>query len=193
MHLLIARFIARHEPRNDWRVHAKSAAAAAAAVTLIGYLSAVTGLPLLLAPLGPTALVIFGQPDSSNAQPINIFAGYFIGTLVAVLAMIVVPEPFWLATLCVGLVMLIMLALRVTHPPAAAVPLLTMTGPVEPLTLFLVLFLACFLLVGLGMIIHRLPPQATLSAAAGTGNRERLRLKAPEAGPAPCVGHKALS
>jgi CBS-domain-containing membrane protein len=159
MHRLIARFIARHEPRSDWRVHAKSATATAAAVTLIGYLSAVTGLPLLLAPLGPTALVIFGQPESTNAQPINIFAGYFIGTVMAVLAMSVSPEPFWLATLCVGLVMLIMLVLRVTHPPAAAVPLLTYSGRVDALTLFVVLFVACSLLVLLGTILHRLPPQ----------------------------------
>jgi CBS-domain-containing membrane protein len=154
MRRLIARFIARHEPRSDWRVHAKSATATAAAVTLIGYLSAVTGLPLL-----PTALVIFGQPESTNAQPINIFAGYFIGTVMAVLAMSLSPEPFWLATLCVGLVMLIMLVLRVTHPPAAAVPLLTYSGRVDALTLFVVLFLACTLLVLLGTILHRLPPK----------------------------------
>lgn len=117
------------------------------------------GPALLLAPLAPTALVIFGQPESPNAQPINIFAGYLIGTVVAVLAMSVVPEPFWLATLCVGVVMLIMLALRVTHPPAAAIPLLTLTGRVDALTLFVVLFLACLLLVAMGTILHRLPPQ----------------------------------
>lgn len=159
MHPLIARFIARHEPRHDWRVHAKSASATAACVTLIGYLSVSTGLPLLLAPLGPTALVIFGQPESAGAQPINIFAGYLIGTVMAVLAMAVVPEPWWLATLCVGLAMLVMLVLRVTHAPAAAVPLLTYSGPVDPLTLFVVLLAACILLVGLGILVHHLPPK----------------------------------
>ena len=159
MHKLIARYIARHEPRKDWRVHAKSVAATTAAVTLIGWLSASTGLPLLLAPLGPTALVIFGQPESTNAQPINIFAGYLIGTVFAVLAMSVVPEPWWLATLCVGLAMLAMMVLRVTHPPAAAVPLLAYTGAVEPLTLFGVLFAACSLLVLLGIGLHSLPPR----------------------------------
>lgn len=159
MHPLIVRFIARHEPRGDWRLHAKSASATAASVTLIGYLSVTTGLPLLLAPLGPTTLLIFGQPDSAGAQPINIFAGYLIGTVMAVLAMSVVPEPFWLATLCVGLAMLAMLVLRVTHPPAAAVPLLTYSGPVDPATLFAVLLAACILLVALGVIVHRLPPR----------------------------------
>lgn len=158
MHPLIARYLARHEPRRDWRVHAKSVAATTASVTLIGALSAATGLPLLLAPLGPTALLVFGQPESPGAQPINIFAGYFIGTVIAVLAMLVVPEPWWLATLCVGLAMLIMLVLRVTHPPAAAVPLLIYSGPVEPLTLFGVLFAACTLLVLVGVVVHHMPP-----------------------------------
>lgn len=159
VHPLVARFIARHEPRHDWRVHAKSTAATTASVTVVGALSAATGLPLLLAPLGPTALLIFGQPDSAGAQPINIFAGYFIGTVVAVLAMQVTPEPWWLAALGVGLTMLVMLVLRVTHPPAAAVPLLIYSGPVDAVTLFGALLTACTLLVVLGMLLHRLPPR----------------------------------
>ena len=158
MHPLISRYIARHEPRHDWRIHAKSVAGTTASVSLIGALAASTGLPLLLAPLGPTALRMFSQPESPGAQPINIFAGYLIGTIMAVLAMQVVPEPWWLATLCVGLTMLIMLVLRVTHSPAAAVPLLAYSGPVDPLTLFAVLFLSCTLLVLVGVIVHRLPP-----------------------------------
>lgn len=140
-------------------MHGKSAAATAASVTLIGWLSALTGLPLLIASLGPTALLIFGQPQSVGAQPVNIFAGYLIGATVAALATLVVPEPWWLATLCVGAVMLLMLVLRVTHPPAASVPLLTYAGNVDVLTLFGVLFCACVLLVTLGIVLHRLPPR----------------------------------
>lgn len=159
MHKLISRYIARHEPRHDWRVHAKSVAGTTASVSLVGAMAASTGLPLLLAPLGPTALLMFSQPKSPGAQPINIFVGYLIGTVMAVLATQVVPEPWWLATLCVGLTMLLMLVLRVTHPPAAAVPLLAYSGPVDPLTLFAVLFLSCTLLVLVGVIVHRLPPR----------------------------------
>lgn len=159
MHHLIARFLTRHEPRKDWRVHAKSASATAASVTVIGGLAATTGLPLLLAPLGPTAMLIFGQPESAGAQPINIFAGYLIGTVVATGALLFGPEPWWVATTCVGLTMLVMLVLRVTHPPAAAVPLLVYPGPVEAVTLFAVLFMACLTLVVLGIVLHRLPPK----------------------------------
>lgn len=159
MRSLLARYIARHEPRKDWRVHTRSALAAGLAVTLVGWLSVMTGLPLLLAPLGPTAMLIFGQPASAGAQPINIFAGYLIGTILAVLVASIMPNSWWLATLGVGFAMLIMLVLRVTHPPAVAVPLLVYATPVDPLTLFAVLFLACSLLVGLGVALHRLPPR----------------------------------
>lgn len=159
MHPLLSRFLARHEPRHDWRVHAKSVAGTTASVTLIGGLAVMTGLPLLLAPLGPTALVVFSQPQSPGAQPINIFAGYFIGTVLSVLAMQVVPEPWWLATLCVGLTMLAMLVLRVTHAPAAAVPLASYSGQVDALTLFGVLLLSCLLIVAVGAVVHRLPPR----------------------------------
>lgn len=158
MRNLFFRFIARHDPRHDWRIHAKSVAGTTASVTLIGALAALTGLPLLLAPLAPTAMLVFGQPGSPGAQPINIFAGYLIATIFAVLAMMVVPEPWWLATLAVGVTMLVMLVLRVTHPPAVAVPLLIFTGPVDPLTLFLVLLMSCSLIVLVGVVVHRLPP-----------------------------------
>lgn len=160
MHPLLRRYIARHEPRNDWRIHAKSVAGTTASVSLVGGIAALTGLPLLLAPLAPTALLVFGQPGAPGAQPINIFAGYLIGTVFAVLAMLVVPEPWWLATLAVGLTMLVMLFLRVTHPPAAAVPLLAYGGPTDPLTLFTVLLVACSLIVLVGVVVHRLPPKA---------------------------------
>lgn len=159
MHPLVSRYIARHEPRRDWRIHAKSVAGTTASVTLIGGVAAMTGLPLLLAPLAPTAMLVFGQPDSPGAQPINIFAGYLIGTVFAALAMQIVPEPWWLATLAVGLTMLVMLVLRVAHPPAASVPLLAFGGPVDTVTLFGALLLSCLLLMLVAVIIHRLPPQ----------------------------------
>lgn len=158
MRSLLALYVARHEPRKDWRVHFRSALATGLAVTLIGWLSVTTGLPLLLAPLGPTAMLIFGQPTSPGAQPINIFAGYLIGTIFALLASIM-PDSWWLATLGVSFTMLAMLVLRVTHPPAAAGPLLVYSNPVDPITLFLIPFLACLLLVVLGVGVHRLPPR----------------------------------
>jgi CBS-domain-containing membrane protein len=160
MHPLVSRYIARHEPRHDWRIHAKSVAGTTASISLIGALAAWTGLPMLLAPLAPSALLIFGQPNSPGAQPINIFVGYLIGTIMAVLSMQVFPEPWWLATIAVGLSVLVMLVFRVTHAPAAAVPLLVYSGPVDAVTLFVVLLLSCTLLVLVGVIVHRLPPRS---------------------------------
>jgi CBS-domain-containing membrane protein len=158
LNLLLARWIARHEPKGDWRIHMKSTIGTALSVTLIAGLGAASGLPLLLAPLAPTALLVFGQPQAPGAQPINIFAGYFIGAVFAALSMLVYPEPWWLVGLAVGLTMLTMLVFRVSHPPAAAVPLMVYTGPVPPLNLFGALLASCIILVLVGMVMHRLPP-----------------------------------
>ena len=50
----------------------------------VGALAALTHLPLLLAPLGASAVLIFGQPASPLAQPANVFGGYLVATIVGV-------------------------------------------------------------------------------------------------------------
>lgn len=158
---VLARYISRHEPRASWRVHLKSTAGAALGVTLVGGVAAWSGLPLLMAPLGPTALVMFAQPHSASAQPVPIFAGYFIGAVFASIMEVAFPGAWWAATLAVGLVMLIMLTARVTHPPAAAVPLVVYSSPIAPQVLFVVMLAACILLTGLAIVWHRTSPRIT--------------------------------
>ena len=45
---------------------------AVVAMTLVGGLAAWTGLPMLLAPFGATAVLLFGQAESPLAQPVNL-------------------------------------------------------------------------------------------------------------------------
>ncbi|GHA25659.1 hypothetical protein GCM10007989_21690 [Devosia pacifica] len=128
-------------------------------VSLVGGLSAWSGLPMLMAPLGPTALLIFAQPGSPTAQPISVFGGYFIGAVVASILEVMFPGLWWVATISVGIVMLAMLMLRVTHPPAAAVPLVVFSGPIPPIVLFGVMLAACVVLTALAILWHALPPR----------------------------------
>ncbi|KKB11037.1 hypothetical protein VE25_14730 [Devosia geojensis] len=153
------RYLARHEPRTDWRLHIKSSAGAFLGVLVVGGLSAWSGLPLLIAPLGPTALLMFAQPEIAPSQPVAIFAGYFLGATFASIMEVAFPGSWWAAVLAVGLVMLTMLMLRVTHPPAAAVPLVVYSSPIAPQVLFLVMLTACVVLTGLALAWHRIPPR----------------------------------
>lgn len=160
MQQLISRLLARHDPRTNLVMHLKAAAGAMFGVTLVGGLAALTSLPLLMAPLGPTSVLMFAQPSNASAQPANVFGGYFIAAVFGAAAELLMPGVWWAATLAVGLAMALMLVLRVTHPPAAAVPLVLLASPMEPLVLFGIMFASCLLLVAIAILHHRLPPRS---------------------------------
>ena len=77
-------FTARHEPEGHVLQHLKSGLGAGLGLALVGALASLTGWPLLIAPLGASVVLLFGQPGSPLAQPANVFGGYFLATLVAV-------------------------------------------------------------------------------------------------------------
>jgi len=152
-------YFSRHEPATPWRLHVKSTAGAVLGVLAVGGLAAWTELPLLMAPLGPTALLIFAHPRTPGAQPVNIFMGYLLGAVFASLMDMLAPGLWWTAALAVGGVMLTMLMLRVTHPPAAAIPLVIETSHMAAPVLFGVMFAACVVLCAFAMLWHRIPPR----------------------------------
>lgn len=128
-------------------------------MTLVGALSALTGLPLLLAPFGATAVLLFGQPESPLAQPANVFGGYLVAASVSSLMLGVLTPTWWVATVAVGVVIALMLALRVTHPPAGAVPLVALSNDMQPEMLFAVTLGGALCLVLVAIVHHWVPPR----------------------------------
>lgn len=155
----IRHFTARHEPGGQLLSNLKSGAGAMLGIGAVGGLSAATELPLLIAPLGATVVLLFGQPASPLAQPINIFGGYLLATVLGVAAALAFPGLWWMAALAVGAAIAGMLALRITHPPAGAVPLVALASPAHSTSLFMTILIACISLVGLALVHHRLPPR----------------------------------
>jgi len=154
----------RHEPVRDVAEHAKSALGAVLGILAIGALAYVTALPLLLAPLGATAVILFGYPGGALAQPVNVFGGYLLATVVGVVTALVFPGQWWMAAPAVGLTLFGMQTLRITHPPAGAVPVLALQMPGDSATLFVTLLVACLGMLLLAVIVHRLPPRRTYPA-----------------------------
>jgi CBS-domain-containing membrane protein len=152
-------FIHRHEPQGETLAHLKSGAGALIGMTLVGALAGLTGLPLLLAPFGATAVLLFGQPESALSQPANVFGGYLVAALVTSLMLGLLPPTWWVATIAVGVVIALMLALRVTHPPAGAVPLVAFSTHMHPETLFLVTLGGAVCLVLVAVVHHWVPPR----------------------------------
>jgi CBS-domain-containing membrane protein len=151
--------ITRHEPEGPLLGHLKSGIGAALGLGLVGGLATLTGWPLLIAPLGASVVLLFGQPGSPLAQPANVFGGYFLATVIAVATALTAPGLWWAVAAAVGMAVAMMLAARVTHPPAGAVPLVAMTSPDAAPLLFATLLLSAVTLVGLAFVLHRLPPR----------------------------------
>jgi CBS-domain-containing membrane protein len=61
--------------------------------------------------------------------------------------------------LAAGLSLAVMPALRVTHPPAGAVPILAQTATVPPIEFLGITLGGALLLVVVAAVYHRLPPR----------------------------------
>nr|WP_296984317.1 HPP family protein [uncultured Desulfovibrio sp.] len=124
-------------------------------IALTGALTAFGTVPLLMAPFGASCVLLFTVPDSPLSQPANVIGGHVISTLVGLVLRMMLPDQWWAWALAVGLAIALMAALRVTHPPAGADPLVVFAAnPGFEYLLFPVLTGSCLLVVIAG-IFHK--------------------------------------
>ncbi|WP_395703482.1 HPP family protein [Aquabacterium sp.] len=88
------------------------------------------GLPWLVAPLGASAVLVFGVPASPLAQPWSVLGGNTLSALVGIACVHWLPAPVLAAAVATALAVALMLALRCLHPPGGAAALLTVLGAV---------------------------------------------------------------
>lgn len=82
--------------------------------------------PLIMAPFGATAVLVFGVPKSPLAQPKNVIFGHLITAFIGIsFVQFVGVTPYTMA-IATGLAVSAMLLTDTTHPPAGANPLLIM-------------------------------------------------------------------
>lgn len=152
-------FLHRRERPIHFGPAVKGGLGAIAGVAMVGELATLTGLPLLLAPFGATSALLFGQPTSRLAQPINVMGGYLIATIACDAAFFLFPDAWLAAAVAVGLAVIVMRWARVTHPPACAMPILGYDANFHGLELFFTVFVGAVLLIGLALIVHSIPPR----------------------------------
>jgi len=88
-----------------------------------------TALPWLIAPMGASAVLVFGVPASPMAQPWSVVGGNTVSALVGIACVQAIGTAPWAAALAVGLAIGAMFALRCLHPPGGASALLvTLSG-----------------------------------------------------------------
>ena len=85
-------------------------------------------MPLLVAPMGASAVLLFGVPASPLAQPWSIIGGNLVSAAVGVACASWIANPVAAATLAVSLAICAMFVLRCVHPPSGAVALTAVLG-----------------------------------------------------------------
>jgi CBS domain-containing membrane protein len=85
-------------------------------------------VPIIVAPIGATAVLVFAVPASPLAQPWSVLGGNVLSTLVGVAAVQMVPNVTIAAGVAVGGAILVMSMLRCLHPPGGAAALTAVIG-----------------------------------------------------------------
>ena len=140
-------------------------------------------LPLLIAPMGASAVLLYGVPASPLAQPWSIIGGNLVAGLIGITCAQQIADPMLAAALAIGLAIGAMFALRCLHPPSGAVALTAVIGgPVVHNLgykfMLVPLGLNSFLLLGVALLYnnltrHRYPHHAPAPALAPQGNIHR--------------------
>jgi CBS domain-containing membrane protein len=90
--------------------------------------TAAAALPWLVAPLGASAVLVFGVPASPLAQPWSVVGGNTLSALVGIACARWLGPPELAAAVAVGAAIAVMLALRCLHPPGGAMGLMMVLG-----------------------------------------------------------------
>jgi CBS domain-containing membrane protein len=85
-------------------------------------------LPIVVAPIGASAVLAFAVPASPLAQPWSVVGGNVLSTLVGVAAARYLPDAGLAAGVAVGGAILVMTLFRCLHPPGGAAALTAVIG-----------------------------------------------------------------
>lgn len=122
----------RINARERWRI----VIGAFLGILLAGGLSHLAGgqaqasLPWLVAPMGASAVLVFGVPSSPLAQPWSVLGGNTLSALVGIACARWLGPPELAAAVAVGAAIALMLAMRCLHPPGGASALMMVLGGV---------------------------------------------------------------
>lgn len=128
-------------------------------------------LPLIVAPIGASAVLLFAVPASPLAQPWSIIGGNTISAMMGMIAAHFIPDPMIAIGVGVSLAIGAMSFTRCLHPPGGAAALTAILGgpvvagwgflfPLVPVGLN-----SC-ILVGLGVLFHKLSRRSYPHVAA---------------------------
>lgn len=89
------------------------------------------GVPLLVASMGASAVILFAVTSSPMAKPWALVGGHLISAVIGVLCYHLIPNMVWASALAVFVAIVLMLYLRCLHPPGGATAMAAIIGGQE--------------------------------------------------------------
>lgn len=156
---MLQRLFHRHQSKACIPCWLKAGLGSGAAFMVAWALGDLVGASMIVAPMGASAVLIYGVPESPLSQPAHVIGGHVIACLVALVADHYLPlHPLTLAG-TVAFVIVLLGLLRLTHPPAGATALVVLlTHPDWWFVLSPVLAGAVTLVV-VAVGVHWIPPR----------------------------------
>jgi CBS domain-containing membrane protein len=141
----------------DYRERARVVLGAAIGILFTGLLTRAlgdhaAGSAWLVAPIGASAVLVFGVPGSPMAQPWAVVGGNAVSALAGILCVLALGTGPGVAALGVAVAIAAMFSLRCLHPPGGACALFTVLGSInDPRFVLAPLMLTSALLVAAGI------------------------------------------
>lgn len=129
------------------------------AIAAVGWLSVVTDQPLIMAPFGASAVILFAIPTLPAAQPRNVIGGHLVAAVVGLIALELFGNTWWAMALGVGTAIALMLATRTVHPPAGANPILIAFSDADWSFLWMPAGVGAVVMVFVALVFNNLAPE----------------------------------
>jgi CBS-domain-containing membrane protein len=120
-----------HQPRFSLNEILFSYVGSFLGIATLAYLSVNSGYPLIAAPFGAAAVLVFAVPNSPLAQPGNLIFGNFLGAVVSVVMVLLFGSEPWVMALAVATAIKLMQLTKTLHPPGGAVALVGVMSKAE--------------------------------------------------------------
>lgn len=135
----------------------------------IGSISLITYLldvPLLIAPFGASAVLLYSATSSPLAQPRNLIGGHLIAALVGTTSYQLFGETWYAVTLSVCCSILLMMVTNTVHPPGGATAIVSVLNHASYSFVLFPIAIGVAILLTSACLANKLSPQRTYPLAA---------------------------
>ena len=150
------RLVKLHQPKASWQEIVFDLIGGAIVIGALALITEVTKMPLLWAPFGGTAVLVFAAHKSPFSQPINVLGGHMLSAVISLVLVWILPQNVWSLMFMVGVVIAAMRFTRLTHPPAGANPIVIYLTKASWFVILPSLAVGCVAILVLGFLMHRI-------------------------------------